>query len=89
MGKKYKHLNFIDRCHISAMNMKGMPQKEIAEKINVSPSTISRELRRNWLPDYDCYDSTYASFIAQERIRRKKKSHRFNQTIVDFHFRWS
>ena len=38
-----------------------MPQKEIAEKINVSPSTISREFRRNWLPDYDCYDSIYAS----------------------------
>jgi hypothetical protein len=33
MGKKYKHLNFKDRCHISAMNMKGMPQKEIAEKL--------------------------------------------------------
>jgi IS30 family transposase len=46
MGKKYKHLNFIDRCHISAMNMKGMPQKEIAEKINVSPSTISTEKKQ-------------------------------------------
>ena len=61
MGRKYKHLNFMDRCHISAMNMKGIPQKEIAEKINVSSSTMSRELKRNWLPDYDCYDSIYAS----------------------------
>jgi IS30 family transposase len=43
----YKQLTLKERYHISALLKTGLRQKEIAEQIGVSPSTISRELRRN------------------------------------------
>ena len=44
---KYKYLTLEKRCHISALIKAGLNQKEVALKVGVHPSTISRELRRN------------------------------------------
>tara|TARA_R110002072_G_scaffold5528_2_gene35505 strand:+ start:17921 stop:18388 length:468 start_codon:yes stop_codon:yes gene_type:complete len=41
------HLTFHSRVVISVMQRDGKKQKEIAEAIEVSPSTVSRELARN------------------------------------------
>ena len=41
------HLTFHQRVVISVMQRDGKKQKEIAEAIEVSPSTVSRELARN------------------------------------------
>lgn len=43
----YKHLNFEQHCKIAAFWKAGYFQKEIAAELGVSPSTISRELKRN------------------------------------------
>ena len=44
----YKHLISEQRYAIYLMLQKNMPQKkDIAESIGVSPSTITRELKRN------------------------------------------
>ena len=43
----YKHLNFEQLCKISAFRKAGYFQKEIAAELGVSPSTVSRELKRN------------------------------------------
>ncbi len=43
----YKQLTLEKRYHISALLKSGLRQKEIAEAVGVSASTISRELLRN------------------------------------------
>lgn len=44
---KYKHLSREQRYHIYVLKKAGLKQKAIASVLGVSPSTISRELRRN------------------------------------------
>ena len=43
----YSHLTSDQRCQIYTLRLVGKTQKAIAEIIGVSPSTISRELKRN------------------------------------------
>jgi IS30 family transposase len=45
--KTYKQLTYELRCQIYALNRTGMSQNKIAQQLNVSQSTISRELFRN------------------------------------------
>ena len=45
--KTYKQLTYELRCQIFALNKTGMSQNKIAEQLNVSQSTISREFNRN------------------------------------------
>ena len=44
---KYIQLTLTKRYHISTLNKQGYSQKYIAQEVEVHPSTISRELRRN------------------------------------------
>ncbi len=54
MPEGYKHLTRDQRCQISVLKSSGFFQYQIAEKMGVSPSTISRELKRNSeTSDYD------------------------------------
>ena len=43
----YKHLTIEERYHIQAYKELGFAKNEIAKKLNVHPSTIGRELKRN------------------------------------------
>ncbi len=45
--KTYKQLTYEQRCQIYALNKTGLSQNKIAKQLNVSQSTISRELYRN------------------------------------------
>lgn len=45
--KKGKHLDYDDRCVIEDMLKHGSSFREIARRLNVSPSTVSNEIRRN------------------------------------------
>jgi len=45
--KTYNQLIYEQRCQIYALNKTGMSQNKIAKQLNVSQSTISRELFRN------------------------------------------
>jgi IS30 family transposase len=45
---KYKQLNLSKKYHISTLIKQGFTQKDIPLKIGVSPSTICRELKRNF-----------------------------------------
>ena len=47
MSKNYNQLSLEQRYQIEALFEAGMKQKLIAEKINVHPSTVCRELKRN------------------------------------------
>jgi len=45
--KIYKQLTFEQRCQIYALKKTGLSQNKIAQELQVSQSTISRELKRN------------------------------------------
>ena len=45
--RNYKQLTYEQRCQISVLNESGFSQREIAEMVATSQSTISRELKRN------------------------------------------
>jgi IS30 family transposase len=47
MGQRYKQLSLEDRCEIARLSTDGRTARQIAAALDRSPSTISRELRRN------------------------------------------
>ena len=47
MTNTYQQLTYEQRCQISALKKRGCSQREIAETIGISQSTVSRELARN------------------------------------------
>lgn len=70
--KKYKHLSYTQRYHIWYLLKLGLSQKFIAEFIEVSPSTICRELQRN--KALRCYSAKKAHHLAQQRRSRSAHS---------------
>ena len=77
---KYTHLTQEQRYHISAYKAAGFKQKEIAEKINVHPATISRELKRNAGDRMKIYFPVEAHAKAQKRQEAKSKAANFKLT---------
>jgi len=47
MGTRYRHLTLEDRCTIARLHADGQSIRKIAADLDCSPSTISRELKRN------------------------------------------
>ena len=74
MPKTYKQLNANERDILAVLKSRGKSLREIAAVLERSPSTLSRELKRNAPPVYTGY---YLSHKAQERVeKRKHESHR-------------
>ena len=71
---RYKHLTQEQRYHIAAYKSAGLSQKEIAEKIEVDPSTISRELKRNSGKRSGVYFAGGAHTEAMQRQKAKSKA---------------
>jgi transposase, IS30 family len=74
MSKSYVQLSLSERDLITAMRAEAKSVREIAQALGRSPSTISRELRRNASPEYRLYLSHRAHSRAQQR--RKAASRR-------------
>ena len=69
-----RYLSFGEREEIALFRAQGLGVREIARRLNRSPSTISRELRRNastrtWRLEYK---ATTAQWHAERRARRPK-----------------
>jgi IS30 family transposase len=67
------------------MKQQGHTQKDIADELGRSPSTISRELKRNVLADGD-YSAIFADRYARERARGKPHYQAINtenQAIIE------
>jgi IS30 family transposase len=47
MPKQYHHLTYEQRCQIVAWKETRISQREIAQRLQISQSTVSREIRRN------------------------------------------
>jgi IS30 family transposase len=74
MPKTYRQLNPNERDILAILKSKGKSLREIAMVLKRSPSTLSRELKRNAPPVYTEY---YLAHKAQERAnKRKHESHR-------------
>jgi IS30 family transposase len=70
---KYNQLTLEKRYHILALIKQGLKQKEIAIEIDVHPSTISRELKRNRINN-QAYSAEQAQ--VQSTVRHKQKHKR-------------
>ena len=71
---RYKQLTLQKRYHISTLLERGYTQKDIAAHIGVHPSTISREIRRNWDSRLDGYLYSTAHLHTQYRHQRRVRS---------------
>ena len=63
----YQQLAYEQRCQISVLKKRGCTQREIAESVGVSQSTVSRELARN------TGDRGYRHKQAQEKSSQRRK----------------
>jgi len=71
MGRSYEQLSLEDRCEIARLSADGSSVRQIAATLDRSPSTISRELKRNQGAQVG-YKPGYAQ--QQTRARRWKGS---------------
>jgi IS30 family transposase len=69
-----RYLSFAEREEIAILNGQGRGVREIARRLVRSPSTISRELRRNAATRSGAleYRATTAQWHADRRARRPK-----------------
>ena len=70
MGKGYGHLSLTERDRITELRFQGMSLREISKELGRSPSTLSREIKRNATPAY----KVYLSHRAHERAVTRKRS---------------
>ncbi len=68
-----RYLTLLERQRIATLSRQGMSMREIARRLGRSPSTISRELRRNSAAhDVGGYDGDLAHSRARERLERAR-----------------
>src|SRR3990167_5598396 len=67
---KYKHLSIEERELLQTLWWERRPVREMARALGRSPSSISRELRRNFPPEH----KVYAPRLAHERALVKRQS---------------
>lgn len=82
-----RYLSFVEREEIAMLNVQGHGVREIARRLGRSPSTISRELRRNAATrgGYVEYRATTAQWHAKRRARRPKTAKlAINTTLRNF-----
>ena len=63
-----RHLTLVQRCKIEAYLSSGRSQRDIAQRLGVSPSTVSREIRRNGIAGVG-YEARLAQLVAVKRRR--------------------
>ena len=72
--RHYRQLTQEERYPISALKQLGRTQRQIAQALGRSPSTISRELRRN--QEGDGYAAERAQRISDRRRREDRTAHK-------------
>jgi transposase, IS30 family len=73
-ARSSRYLSLLERQRIATLHREGLGVRAIADRLGRSPSTVSRELRRNMRPhDNGHYDGDLAHARARERARRPKR----------------
>ena len=79
---KYKHLTIKQRYHIEAYKKARYTQKYIANELGVSPSTISREIKRNSSTQLKRYSANSANKVSvSKRTYASRLSNRKLDTV--------
>jgi len=76
--RHYRQLTQEERYQISALKRLGYTQRQIARGLGRSPSTISRELRRN--RGIDGYQAETAQRLSD---RRRQEAHKYHKRIPE------
>lgn len=76
-----KHLSERQRYEIYGLIQAGFNQKEIAARLQVHPSTISREIKRNGYSRYRIYKPKIAQSRAEFRWRNRHLPRRFKEDV--------
>jgi transposase-like protein len=69
-----RYLTMVERQRIAGLHRQGLTIREIARRLDRSPSTVSRELRRNTAAHDAEYDAVLAHVRARERCARPGRS---------------
>lgn len=69
-----RYLSMVERQRIAGLRRQGLSLREIARRLERSPSTVSRELRRNTAVHDRDYDAVLAHLRARERGARPGRS---------------
>src|SRR4051812_45634934 len=73
-SRSSRFLSLLERQRIAMLRARGLGVREIARRLGRSPSTVSRELRRNLRPhDRGLYDGDLAHARARNRARRPRR----------------
>lgn len=73
-ARSSRFLSLLERQRIATLRAGGLGVRAIADRLGRSPSTVSRELRRNTLPhDRGIYNSDLAHARARQRARRPRQ----------------
>jgi IS30 family transposase len=73
-SRSSRFLSLLERQRIATLRGRGLAVREIARRLGRSPSTVSRELRRNLRPhDRGIYDGDLAHARARGRARRPRR----------------
>jgi len=89
MSKKYRQLDYDERVRIALLLEAGLSLREIAEELGRSPSTISREARRNFPTSRtgDYLARNAESLARERRLKARKtprlKTHAIRSYVVD------
>jgi len=79
--KQYSQMTYEQRCQLSALNKRGCSQREIAEIIGVSQSTVSREQARN--KGKRGYRHKQAQEKAKRRRQEARKAHKMTPELIE------
>jgi IS30 family transposase len=69
-----RYLSMVERQRIAGLHRQGLSVREIARRLERSPSTVSWELRRNTAKHDIAYDAVLAHLRARERGARPGRS---------------
>lgn len=73
MPKGYKHLTYVQRCQIEVLLKSKFLRKDIASKVGISNSKLSRELKKK-----SNKDGTYNAKVAHSRSKKLKRVNAVN-----------
>ena len=77
MGRCYPHLNLEERRKLAKWLDAKIPVKEIADNLQRAPSTIYREIRRNYYSDTELPQlNGYHAVNAQDQYEKRRAVHR-------------
>jgi IS30 family transposase len=82
MSKNYTQLCFEQWYQIEALLKVGLEKKEIAIHVGVSPSTISRELKRNTANRGRTSVEYWANNAIRKTAKRHKEKHKRNSLLM-------